>query len=174
MAAVNREEPDTFLAARKDPPLIIGIGEGESIVASDIPAVLQYTREVLVLHDGQVAIVTPAGVRVLEADGTDAEPEMMHVEWDLDAAEKGGYEDFMLKEIFEQPKAIRETLRGRMGEDGMVQLSELAMTPEQVASIARVYIIACGTSLHAGLVAKNLIENWARIPVTVQCPSQFR
>jgi len=175
LAAVHMDEPDTIIAARKDSPLIIGIGENESIVASDIPAVLQYTREVLVLHDGQVAIVTPAGVRVIEADGAPvAEPEMMHVEWDLDAAEKGGYEDFMLKEIFEQPKAIRETLRGRMGEDGMVQLSELAMTPEQVASIGRVYIIACGTSLHAGLVAKNLIENWARIPVEVQCSSEFR
>jgi len=175
LAVVHMDQPDTIIAARKDSPLIIGIGEGESIVASDIPAVLQYTREVLVLHDGQVAIVTPAGVRVVEADGEPvAEPEMMHVEWDLDAAEKGGYEDFMLKEIFEQPKAIRETLRGRMGEDGMVQLSELAMTPEQVASIGRVYIIACGTSLHAGLVAKNLIENWARIPVEVQCSSEFR
>ncbi len=175
LAVVHMDEPDTIIAARKDSPLIIGIGDGESIVASDIPAVLQYTREVLVLHDGQIAIVTPAGVRVVEADGEPvAEPEMMHVEWDLDAAEKGGYEDFMLKEIFEQPKAIRETLRGRMGEDGMVQLSELAMTPEQVASIGRVYIIACGTSLHAGLVAKNLIENWARIPVEVQCSSEFR
>ena len=175
LAVVHMDEPDTIIAARKDSPLIIGIGEGESIVASDIPAVLQYTREVLVLHDSQVAIVTPAGVRVVEADGAPVpEPEMMHVEWDLDAAEKGGYEDFMLKEIFEQPKAIRETLRGRMGEDGMVQLSELAMTPEQVASIGRVYIIACGTSLHAGLVAKNLIENWARIPVEVQCSSEFR
>ncbi len=175
LAVVHMDEPDTIIAARKDSPLIIGIGENESIVASDIPAVLQYTREVLVLHDGQIAIVTPAGVRVVEADGQPvAEPEMMHVEWDLDAAEKGGYEDFMLKEIFEQPKAIRETLRGRMGEDGMVQLSELAMSPEQVASIGRVYIIACGTSLHAGLVAKNLIENWARIPVEVQCSSEFR
>ena len=175
LAVVHMDEPDTIIAARRDSPLIIGIGEGESIVASDIPAVLQYTREVLVLSDGQVAIVTPAGVHVVDAEGvTVDEPEMLHVEWDLDAAEKGGYEDFMLKEIFEQPKAIRETLRGRMGEDGMIQLSELAMTPEQVASIGRVQIIACGTSLHAGLVAKNLIETWARIPVEVQCSSEFR
>ena len=98
----------------------------------------------------------------------------MHVEWDLDAAEKGGFEDFMLKEIFEQPKAIRETLRGRMGEDGTIQLSELAMTSQQVANISRVFITACGTSFHAGIVAKHLIETWARIPVEVQVSSEFR
>lgn len=174
LAVVHLDQPDTIIAARKDSPLIIGIGEGESIVASDIPAVLAYTREVLVLHDEQLAVVTPAGVTILEAGIEITEPEMLHVEWDLDAAEKGGYEDFMLKEIFEQPKAIRETLRGRMGDDGMIQLSELAMTPEQVASIGRVVIIACGTSLHAGLVAKNLIESWARMSVEVQCSSEFR
>ncbi len=174
LAVVHLDQPDTIIAARKDSPLIIGIGKNESIVASDIPAVLQYTREVLVLHDEQLAVVTPAGVTVFEAGVEVVEPEMLHVEWDLDAAEKGGYEDFMLKEIFEQPKAIRETLRGRMGDDGIIQLSELAMTPEQVASIGRVVIIACGTSLHAGLIAKNLIENWARISVEVQCSSEFR
>ena len=174
LAVVHLDQPDTIIAARKDSPLIIGIGDGESIVASDIPAVLQYTREVMVLHDGQIAVVTPQGVSVIGPLGDVAEPEMLHVEWDLDAAEKGGYEDFMLKEIFEQPKAIRETLRGRMGDDGTIQLSELAMTSAQVASISRVVIIACGTSLHAGLVAKSLIEGWARIPVEVQCSSEFR
>ncbi len=174
IAVVHRDHPGTIVAARKDSPLIIGVGDGENIVASDIPAVLEYTREVLVLHDGQVATVTADGVTVTDLAGAPVDPEMMHVEWDLDAAEKGGYEDFMLKEIHEQPKAIRETLRGRMGDDGQVQLSELQMTPEEVAAIDRVYIIACGTSLHAGLVAKNLIESWARIPVEVQCSSEFR
>ena len=175
LAVVHLDTPETIIAARKDSPLIIGIGDGETIVASDIPAVLEYTREVLVLHDGEIATVTPAGVTVHNADGVlVAEPEMMHVEWDLDAAEKGGYEDFMLKEIFEQPRAIRETLRGRMSDDGQILLSELGMTPEQVSAIDRVYIIACGTSLHAGLTAKHLIENWARIPVEVQCSSEFR
>ena len=175
LGVVHRDHPGTVVAARKDSPLIIGIGEGENVVASDIPAVLEYTREVLVLHDDEVATVTAGGVRVYSSDGTEiAEPEMMYVEWDLDAAEKGGYEDFMLKEIFEQPKAIRETLRGRMGEDGTIQLSELDMAPEQVASIGRVFIIACGTSYHAGLVAKTLIEQWARIPVDVGVSSEFR
>jgi glutamine---fructose-6-phosphate transaminase (isomerizing) len=175
LAVVHLDNPETIVAARKDSPLIIGIGEGETIVASDIPAVLEYTREVLVLHDGEIAVVTPAGVVVHDAAGlVVSEPEMMHVEWDLDAAEKGGYEDFMLKEIHEQPKAIRETLRGRLDERGEICLSELDMTPEQIAAIDRVYIIACGTSLHAGLSAKHLIENWARVPVEVQCSSEFR
>ncbi|MBW6467893.1 MAG: glutamine--fructose-6-phosphate transaminase (isomerizing) [Coriobacteriia bacterium] len=174
LGVVHLDHPDVLVAARKDSPLIIGIGEGENVVASDIPAVLEYTREVLVLHDGEVAIVTADGVRVRTLEGADvSDPEMMHVEWDLAAAEKGGYDDFMLKEIFEQPKAIRETLRGRMC-NGEIQLSELDMKPEQVAGIDRVFIIACGTSYHAGIVAKTLIEQWARIPVEVQVSSEFR
>jgi glucosamine--fructose-6-phosphate aminotransferase (isomerizing) len=174
LGVVHLDDPDTIVAARKDSPLIIGIGKGENIVASDIPAVLEYTREILVLHDGDVATVTADGVKVIDASGAETEPEMMHVEWDLDAAEKGGYEDFMLKEIFEQPKAIRETLRGRMGEGGIIQLSELQMTDAEVAAIDRVFIVACGTSYHAGVVAKHLIEQWARIPVQVEVSSEFR
>jgi glucosamine--fructose-6-phosphate aminotransferase (isomerizing) len=174
LAVVHLDRPDEVVAARKDSPLIIGLGTGENIVASDIPAVLEYTRSVLVLHDGQIARVTADGVTLYEPDGTVAEPEIMTVEWDLEAAEKGGFEDFMLKEIFEQPKALRETLRGRMGADGTVQLSELQMTAEQVAAVQRVYIIACGTSYHAGLVAKHLIESWARVPVEVDVSSEFR
>jgi len=174
LAVVHADEPSVVVAARRDSPLIIGIGDGENIVASDIPAVLEYTREVLVLHDGEVAAVGSDGVVLRDAAGQVVEPEMMHVEWDLEAAEKGGYEDFMLKEINEQPKAIRETLRGRLGEDGQIQLSELAMTEQEVSAIDRVYVIACGTSLHAGIAAKNLIEMWARVPVEVQCSSEFR
>ena len=174
LGVVHVDHPDIVLASRNESPLIIGKGEGENIVASDIPAVLEFTREIIVLHDGEIAVVSASGVEVLGLDGAVVEPEMMHVEWDLDAAEKGGYEDFMLKEIFEQPKAIRDTLLGRMGDDGLIQLSELQMTPEDIALMSRVYIIACGTSLHAGLVAKNLIEQWARIPVEVQCSSEFR
>ncbi len=175
LGVVHADHPDTVVAARKDSPLIIGLGEGENIVASDIPAVLEYTRDVLVLHDDQVATVSAGEVVVRDGSGeVVADPELMRVDWDLDAAEKGGYEDFMLKEIFEQPTAIRETLRGRMGEDGEIQLSELDMTPEQVTAIDRVFIIACGTSYHAGMVAKTLIEQWARIPVEVEVSSEFR
>jgi glucosamine--fructose-6-phosphate aminotransferase (isomerizing) len=174
LVVVHLDRPHEVVAVRRESPLIIGLGSGENIVASDIPAVLEYTRKVLSLQDDQVARVTSDAVVVYEPDGSVAQPEVMTVEWDLDAAEKGGYEDFMLKEIHEQPKALRETLRGRMGDDGEVQLSELAMSPEEVAAIARVFIIACGTSYHAGLVAKNLIERWARVPVEVDVSSEFR
>lgn len=174
IAVVHADQPRTIVAARKDSPLIIGLGEGESIVASDIPVVLEYTREVLVLEDGDVATLTDDGVVVRGADGAVREPERMHVDWDLDAAEKGGYETFMLKEIHEQPKAIRETLRGRVDSSGTVQLSELAMDEAEIASLDRVFIVACGTSYHAGIVAKTLIEQWARIPVEVDVSSEFR
>ena len=173
LGVVHLDHPKLVIAARKDSPLIIGKGKGENIVASDIPAVLEYTREIVVLHDGDIAEVTAEEIHLIDAAGHTVEPEMMHVEWDLDAAEKGGYEDFMLKEIYEQPKALRDTLVGRMV-DGEIQLSELAMTEAQVAEIDRVFIIACGTSYHAGIVAKTLIEQWARIPVEVQVSSEFR
>jgi len=173
LGIVHMDHPGTIIAARKDSPLIIGAGVGENIVASDIPAVLEYTREVVTLHDGELAVVTSESIEVFDLALRPVVPETMHVEWDLEAAEKGGFDDFMLKEIFEQPKALRETLRGRMVE-GQIQLSELAMTAEQVACIERVFIIACGTSYHAGLVAKSHIEQWARIPVEVQVSSEFR
>jgi len=175
VAVVHADNPGEIVAARKDSPLIIGLGDGENIVASDIPAVLEHTRRVLVLHDGEVALVRADGVTVTDMDGAPvAQSEIIEVEWDLEAAEKGGYEDFMLKEIHEQPHALRETLRGRMGDNGEIQLSELQMAPEQVAAVARVLIIACGTSYHAGLVGKSLIERWARIPVEVDFSSEFR
>ncbi|MDZ4167900.1 MAG: glutamine--fructose-6-phosphate transaminase (isomerizing) [Coriobacteriia bacterium] len=174
LAVLHVDEPDTVVVARRDSPLIIGVGEGEMIVASDIPAVLEYTRDVLVLEDGDVAVVSAAAVVVRDANGEVREPEHLSVEWDLDAAEKGGYETFMLKEIHEQPKALRETLRGRMGADGIIQLSELAMSEAEIAAIDRVFIVACGTSYHAGIVAKTLIEQWARVPVEVDVSSEFR
>ena len=173
LSVVHKNEPDHLIAARKDSPLIIGAGEEENIIASDIPAVLEYTREVVVLHDFEIADVRADGITVYDLELNQVEPEMMTVEWDLSAAEKGGFEDFMLKEIHEQPTALRETLRGRYL-DGKVQLSELDMTTEEIANINRVFIIACGTSYNAGLVAKTLIETWARIPVEVEVSSEFR
>jgi glucosamine--fructose-6-phosphate aminotransferase (isomerizing) len=174
IVVAHRDHPDEIVAARKDSPLIIGVGEGENIVASDIPAVLRYTRDVMILEDGEIATVTPSGVRVTDMAGVEVTPEHMQVEWDLAAAEKGGWDDFMLKEIHEQPRAIRETLLGRMGEDGRIQLSELAMDDDAVRAIERVTIIACGTSYHAGLVAKTLIETWSRVHVDVDFSSEFR
>lgn len=173
LAAMHLDTPDSIVAVRKDSPLIIGVGDGENIVASDIPAVLDYTRDVIILEDLQLVKVTAAGVQVFDQSGAEVEPERIVVEWDLEAAEKGGYEDFMLKEIHEQPVALRETLRGRLV-DGEIQLSELDMTPEAIADIDRVFIVACGTSYNAGLVAKALIERWARTPVEVMVSSEFR
>jgi glucosamine--fructose-6-phosphate aminotransferase (isomerizing) len=174
LAVVHRAHPGTIVAARKDSPLIIGVGDGEMLVASDIPAVLKRTRDVLVIEDEEIVTVTAEGAELTGLDG-EARPERpMRVDWDVDAAEKGGYETFMLKEIHEQPAAIRNTLRGRMSAEGTVELSELDMTSEEVASIRRVLVIACGTSYHAGLVAKRLIEGWARIPVEVDVSSEFR
>jgi glutamine---fructose-6-phosphate transaminase (isomerizing) len=171
LSVVHSDHPDLIVAARKDSPLIVGLGEGENFVASDIPAVLRHTREIGVLKDGQVVAITADCVSLI---GGDPEMELLHVDWDLSAAEKGGYEDFMLKEIFEQPRAIRETLRGRLADDGTIQLSELEMAPEDAAALQRVYIVACGTSFHAGLIGKYLIEKWARTPVEIQVASEFR
>ncbi|MDR1774928.1 MAG: glutamine--fructose-6-phosphate transaminase (isomerizing) [Actinomycetes bacterium] len=166
--------PDCLVAARKGSPLIIGLGQGENLIASDIPAVLAHTRRVAILNDGDLAVVRAGGVEFLDGGLTAVtEPEIMEVEWSLEAAEKGGYEDFMLKEIHEQPTALRATLQGRF-EDGRVQLSELTLSDAELAALERVFIIACGTSYHAGLVAKTLIEKWARIPVEVQVSSEFR
>ena len=173
LAVMHLDDPDTIVAVRKDSPLIIGVGQGENIVASDIPAVLDYTRDVIILEDLQLARVTADAVTVYDMDGNVVEPEHIAVEWDLEAAEKGGFEDFMLKEIHEQPVAIRETLRGRLV-DGAIELSELDMTPEQIASLDRVFIVACGTSYNAGLVAKTLVEHWSRTPVEVMVSSEFR
>jgi glucosamine--fructose-6-phosphate aminotransferase (isomerizing) len=174
LAVVHTAHPGTIVAARKDSPLIVGIGDGEMLVASDIPAVLKRTRDVMVIEDEEIVTVTEHGAELAGLDGERRPERRMRVDWDVDAAEKGGYETFMLKEIHEQPAAIRNTLRGRMTADGTVQLSELDMSPEEVAAVRRVLIIACGTSYHAGLIAKRLIEGWARVPVEVDVSSEFR
>ncbi|MDO8849064.1 MAG: glutamine--fructose-6-phosphate transaminase (isomerizing) [Coriobacteriia bacterium] len=174
LAVVHASEPGTIVAARQDSPLIIGAGQGETIIASDIPVVLEYTRDVLVLEDGDIATVTAGGTVVRGADGEVREPEHMCIEWDLAAAEKGGYETFMLKEINEQPTAIRNTLRGRMGANGAIELSELTLDTAEITAIERVFIVACGTSFHAAIIAKTLIEQWARIHVEVDVSSEFR
>jgi len=173
LCVVHLDEPGVIVVARQDSPLVIGLGQDENVVASDICVLLAYTRDVISLLDGQFATITSDSVIVTDADGKVVEPQMLYVDWDIEAAEKGGYEDFMLKEIHEQPAAIRATLSGRM-RDGEIQLSELNMSMAQMIAISRVFILACGTSYHAGMVAKNLIEKWARIPVEVQVSSEFR
>ncbi len=173
IAVVCEQEPGTIVATRKDSPLVVGQGADGAFVASDIIALIDDTRDVAVLDDGQVAKLDPSGVRYFNARGERFVPETTHVDWDVDVAEKGGYPDFMMKEIHEQPRVIRDTLAGRLV-DGVLAIDELDLTHEELNLIDRVCVIACGTSYHAGLIAKNLIEGWARIPTEVEVASEFR
>jgi glutamine---fructose-6-phosphate transaminase (isomerizing) len=172
--AMHAEHPDTLVAARQECPLIVGIGEGETFVASAIPAFLAHTREVLGLKNGEIVTVTPDGAQILEVDGTPVEREIERVTWDEEAAEKGGYPTFMLKEIHEQPDAVAETITDRLPEADRVDLSELELEPEFVKGLRRIVIVACGTSYHAGLVGRYAIEQWARIPVEMDIASEYR
>ncbi|MGQ9498268.1 MAG: glutamine--fructose-6-phosphate transaminase (isomerizing) [Desulfotomaculales bacterium] len=174
--ALTQHEPYRLIAARQDSPLVIGLGAGENFVASDIPALLPYTRDTYLLNDGDLAEVTPDGVQVFDLEDKPQAREIFHVTWEADQAEKGGYDHFMLKEIFEQPEALRDTLRGRLSEEGVqVRLDELApLDAGCIQGIRRVFITACGTAYHAGVVGKYLLERLARVPVEVDIASEFR
>ena len=174
LAAVCADEPGVIAVARKDSPIVIGCGEQGGYVASDIIALIDATRDVVMLEDGQFARLTPDAIEYTDAAGNPIEPKVTHVDWDIDMAEKGGYPDFMLKEIHEQPRVVRDTLVGRMGANGELDIDELGLSLEELNDVDRVYVIACGTSYHAGLIAKNLIEGWARIPCEVEAASEFR
>ena len=173
LAVVCADEPGHIVVTRKDSPIIVGHGADGSYVASDAIAVIEATRDVVVLADEQFAVLEPEGIAYFDAAGKEIEPEITHISWDMDVAEKGGYPDFMLKEIHEQPRVIRDTLAGRLV-GGQLEIDELDLSPEELNLIDRVYVIACGTSYHAGLIAKELIEGWARIPTEVEVASEFR
>jgi len=174
LAVVRNDEPDLVVGARRGSPLVIGLGDGENFLASDIPAFLEYTRRMAILDDDRVVAVRPEGVIITDLDGVTIEPATRDIEWDLESAEKGGYPDFMLKEIFEQPKAIRDTLRGRLDSDGLVRLRELELDVDVARSFNKVSVIACGTSYHAAMMAKYAIERWTRLPVEIDIASEFR
>ena len=173
LAVVCSQEPGRIVVTRKDSPIVLAHGEKGSYVASDIIAVIEASRDITVLSDNEFAVMEPDGISYTDAEGNPVQPKIMHVDWDVDVAEKGGYPDFMLKEIHEQPRVIRDTLAGRLT-NGVLSIDELGMSLEQLRLIDRVYIIACGTSYHAGLIARQLIEGWARIPVEVEAASEFR
>jgi glucosamine--fructose-6-phosphate aminotransferase (isomerizing) len=175
MVVISDEHPDQIVVARKASPLIIGLGKEENFVASDIPAVLPYTRDIYILEDGEMAVITAGQVQLYDFAGGVRTKEVYHVQWDIAAAEKGGYEDFMLKEIHEQSRAVRDTLTGKVDHIEMkVQLPEVRLTAQEIADLAKIQIVACGTASHAGMVGKYLIEKLARIPVEVDLASEFR
>ena len=169
------DEPDKIICTKKENPLVIGLGKGENFVASDIPAIINYTRDTYILSDGELAIVTRDNVSVFDREGNAVDKEIFHVSWNAEAAEKGGYEHFMLKEIHDQPKAVRDTFGTHISEDGKtVIFDELNWTADDVAAFNKILIVACGTAYHAGLVTKQYIENLARIPVNVEIASEYR
>jgi glucosamine--fructose-6-phosphate aminotransferase (isomerizing) len=175
LGVVCRHEPEKMVAVRKDSPLIVGLGEGENFIASDIPAILAYTRNVYLLNDKEIVVLTKDKVEIMTKEGLPVNKEIFHVTWDAEAAEKGGYEHFMIKEIHEQPKAIRDTLTRRIVADSDdIVLDDIKLTAEDLKNIDKIYIVACGTAYHAGLVGKYVIEKLARIPVEVDIASEFR
>ena len=172
---MSREHPDRLICTKQDNPLVIGLGEGENFIASDIPAIIARTRRTYIVNDGEMAVVKADGVHITNRRGEVVTKKVFEVNWNAEAAEKGGYEHFMLKEIHEQPKAVRDTMSPRIAKDGKhIVMDELRWSREFLDSFNKVYIVACGTAYHAGLVGKYYIEKLARIPVEVDVASEFR
>ena len=174
LVAVDAQDPSQVVAARRNSPLVVGIGEGENFLGSDVSAFIEHTREALELGQDQVVTITRAGVSVVNFDGTPAEGRRYHVDWDLSAAEKDGHDWFMRKEIHEQPRAVADSLLGRRTPEGHLHLDEMRLSDQELRDVDKVIIIACGTSFYAGMVAKYAIEHWTRVPVEVELASEFR
>jgi glutamine---fructose-6-phosphate transaminase (isomerizing) len=174
LVAVDSQVPDTVVAARRNSPLVVGVGEGENFVASDVAAFIEHTREAIELGQDQLVSITPDGVEVMTFDGEPAAVKPYHVDWDLSAAEKGGYDWFMRKEIYEQPRAVADTLLGRHDANAQLTLDEIRISEAELRLVNKIIVVACGTAFYAGLVAKYAIEHWTRIPCEVELASEFR
>ena len=174
LGVVCGDEQDKLIAVRKDSPLIVGLGNGENFIASDIPAVIKYTRDVYLLDDNEFVVMDRNGVSILSANGDRIDKNIYKVTWSEDAAEKGGYDSFMLKEIHEQPKAIKDTISSRVSMENGVFFDDFKLSKQDLDNVDRVFIVACGTAYHAGLMGKTLIERMAKIPVEVDIASEFR
>jgi len=174
LVAVDAQDPSRVVAARRNSPLVVGLGDGENFIGSDVAAFIEHTREALELGQDQVVTITREGAQVTDFDGNPGEGRRYHVDWDLAAAEKGGFDWFMRKEIFEQPRAIADALLGRHDEDGQLQLDEVRISDDELRDIDKIIIIGCGTAHYAGLVAKYAIEHWTRIPCEVELAHEFR
>jgi glutamine---fructose-6-phosphate transaminase (isomerizing) len=174
LAVLHQGDPGMVVGAKRDLPLVAGRAEGENFIASDFAAFLDRTKDGVILQDDQVAVVTPDRLEVTNLDGDPIDPYAHHVDWDLSAAEKGGYDHFMLKEMHEQPLAIKQTLEGRADPAGRLLLDELRMSEDELREVDKVFVVACGTAYHAGLVAKYAIEHWTRLSVEIEIASEFR
>ena len=174
LVAVDAQDPDRVVAARRNSPLVVGLGEGENFLASDVAAFIEHTREALELGQDQVVTITREEVSVTDFEGNDAQATPYHVDWDLSAAEKDGFDWFMRKEIHEQPRAIADSMLGRHDEAGRLQLDEIRISEDELRDVDKIIIVACGTAFYAGLVAKYAIEHWTRIPCEVELAHEFR
>jgi glucosamine--fructose-6-phosphate aminotransferase (isomerizing) len=174
LLAIHADNPDEIVGVRRNSPLVVGVGDGENFMASDVSAFIEYTKKAIELGQDEIVTMNPTSVVVTDLNGKVITPKSYEISWDATAAEKGGFAHFMLKEIFEQPKAVADTLIGRLSDNNQILLDELRMSKQEIQSLKKITVIACGTAYHAGLVAKYAIEKWAKIPVDVEIASEFR
>src|SRR5258706_2992290 len=174
LAMFSTDDPELLVGARLNAPLVVGLGEGEYYIASDITAIIPYTKRVLVLGEGEVAAITPLGAEVSTLDGMTIKPKLIHVDWDVSQAQKGGYPHFMLKEIHEAPEAVANAMRGRLTDDGAVSFREFTHSDDELKRIREVLLLGMGTSRHAAMIGELAIEDWAGVPARSQDASQFR
>jgi glucosamine--fructose-6-phosphate aminotransferase (isomerizing) len=174
LLAIHADAPEVVVGVRRNSPLVVGLGKGENFMASDVAAFIDYTKRAIELGQDEVVTMTPTSVKITDLEGKAVAPKEYQITWDASAAQKGGFTHFMLKEIFEQPKAVADTLIGRLSDNKQIVLDELRMSADEIRALKKITVIACGTAYHAGLVAKYAIEKWAKIPVEVEIASEFR